>query len=151
MRREERGECRGELKAVEGSSLHSPSSARLRPGAGAGANRSTGHRRHRVIAELSLTGRSIDYYFYAPRPAWPRRQVCARASRSAIAALRVLDLIIKASPRRDVPFAVDRFPSPWNVIDNGIIKILSRRKSMRFSDKLFLCNSFSLHQFSRNF
>jgi len=66
--REGRGEGDGgELKAVEGSSLHSPSSVRLWPGAG--ANRSTGHRRHRVIAELSLTGRSIDYYFYALRPA----------------------------------------------------------------------------------
>lgn len=58
----------GELKAVEGSSLPlSRPLARLRPAAG--VNRSTGHRRHRVIAELSLTGRSIDYYFYAPRPA----------------------------------------------------------------------------------
>lgn len=58
----------GELKAAEGSSL-STLRPRLACGRGAGANRSTGHRRHRVIAELSLTGRSIDYYFYALRPA----------------------------------------------------------------------------------
>lgn len=54
------------------------------------------HRRHRVIAELSLTGRSIDYYFYAPRPRLDPL-VCARARRPRA----LSDLIIKASHLRD--------------------------------------------------
>lgn len=91
-----KGRRGGELKAVEGSSL-SGLSRWLACGRGRGRGKPQHrHRRHRVIAELSLTGRSIDYYFYAPRPRLDPL-VCARARRPRA----LSDLIIKASHLRD--------------------------------------------------